>query len=116
VAGRIVSRFGLPVTSSDDYEQVASLHQLRDGRVFFARAGQTEVMLFRRGDTIHAYGAHCTHAFASLRDAQVDGTTITCERHGARFDLVTGRSLSGNCPNLPTYPVKRVGDRVLVRA
>lgn len=101
---------------NDDYEDVAALHQIRDGGVLFVDAGSVDVMLFRQGETVRALGPNCTHAFASLRDARIEGTTITCLRHGARFDLTTGRSLGGNCPNLPTYPVKREGERILVRA
>ncbi|WP_342363933.1 Rieske (2Fe-2S) protein [Terrarubrum flagellatum] len=102
--------------SADDYEDVAALHQIRDGGVFFVDAGATDVMLFRQGDTVRAFGANCTHAFASLRDGRVEGGTITCLRHGARFDLTSGRSLGGNCPNLPSYAVKREGARILVKA
>ena len=98
-----------------DWEDVASLHQIRDGGVYFGDAGDVDVMLFRQGDVILAWGANCTHAFASLRDARIEGTAIVCPRHGARFDLTSGRAISGNCPPLPKYQVRREGARVLVK-
>ena len=98
-----------------DFEDAAWLHEIRDGGVLFVSAGETEVMLTRSGDAVLALGANCTHAFASLRDARIEDGTLVCARHGARFDLATGRALGGGCPDLPVFTVRLRGARVLVR-
>jgi nitrite reductase/ring-hydroxylating ferredoxin subunit len=100
--------------AAQNFEDVAALQQIRDGGVLFVEVGGRDVLLFRRGDTIVALGANCTHAFASLAEARIEGTVIICRAHGARFDLNTGRSLNGSCPNLPVYAAKVVGRQVLV--
>jgi 3-phenylpropionate/trans-cinnamate dioxygenase ferredoxin subunit len=103
------------MSSGGEFEDAASVHQIRDGGIFFVEIGELDILLYRKGERIVALGANCTHAFSSLREGRVEGGVITCARHGARFDLASGRSISGNCPNLPTYQVKIAGERVLVR-
>ncbi len=57
----------------------------------------------------------CTHAQASLSEGSVEGLVVTCPRHGAKFDLITGETLS-----LPavfpvrTYPVVVENEEVFV--
>ena len=99
----------------DDFADVGSLQQIPKGGVRFVEVDGRELMLYRSDEVVVAMGGNCTHAFASLRDGDVEGTTIVCKRHGARFDLKTGRSLSGTCPNLPRFEVQIAGARVLVK-
>jgi len=43
---------------------------------------------------LHAVDDTCTHAEISLADGFVEGRTVECWAHGARFDLATGEPLS----------------------
>lgn len=53
--------------------------------------------------TIHAVDDTCTHAEISLADGFIEGRTVECWAHGARFDLATGAALT-----LPaTEPLRR---------
>jgi nitrite reductase/ring-hydroxylating ferredoxin subunit len=99
----------------EEFADVGSVQQVPNRAVRFVEVDGREVMLFRADHAVVALGGNCTHAFASLRDGAIDGTVITCRRHGARFDLTNGRSLSGMCPDLPRFEVKIAGARVLVR-
>jgi len=57
----------------------------------------------------------CTHDGGDLGEGELDGYAIECPRHGARFDVRTGRVLA-----LPAvrpvniYPVKVEGEDILV--
>ena len=99
----------------DAFEDVGTVQQIPKRGIRFVEVGGRDVMLSRFDSEILAMGGNCTHAFASLRDAEISGTTIKCRRHGAQFDLRTGHSLSGTCPNLPRFEIKLAGVRVLVR-
>ncbi len=48
------------------------------------------IVLFRIGDRLHAIRDACPHAGASLADGVLDGSVITCPRHGSQFDVITG--------------------------
>lgn len=57
----------------------------------------------------------CTHDDGSLGDGWLDGTAIECPRHGARFDVTTGKvlCLPAAVP-INAYPVKVEGSDVKV--
>jgi 3-phenylpropionate/trans-cinnamate dioxygenase ferredoxin component len=39
----------------------------------------------------YAINDTCTHAGASLSEGNLDGTIVTCDWHGAKFDCKTGK-------------------------
>lgn len=75
-----------------------------------------QCIVFKADGAYHAVGAWCSHEKASLADAEVDGVEIECARHGARFDLRTGKALSLPAVRpIARYETKLEGTRVLVR-
>ena len=48
------------------------------------------IALFNVEGTFHAIGDTCPHRGGSLSEGSVAGTTVTCQWHGADFDLKTG--------------------------
>ena len=57
----------------------------------------------------------CTHDDGPLADGWLDGTAIECPRHGARFDVTTGKvlCLPAAVP-IKAYPVKVEGEEIKV--
>ncbi|HLJ10560.1 MAG TPA: non-heme iron oxygenase ferredoxin subunit [Planctomycetaceae bacterium] len=76
-----------------EFEKVATLDELPPGErkslVFDDRA----VLIFRIGDDVYAVEDVCSHDGQPLTDGKLEGTAIECPRHGARFDVRTGRPL-----------------------
>ena len=98
-----------------EFVDVASLAEVpQDGPLFVQIAGR-DVMLARRGADIVAFSGHCTHAFARLSEGRVDGDSVVCAAHGARFDMRTGRAHSASCRDLPKAEVQVRGRRVFVK-
>ncbi len=55
----------------------------------------------------------CTHDDGSLADGVLDGNAIECPRHGARFDVTTGKVLCLPAAiAIRSYPVRVDGDDV----
>jgi 3-phenylpropionate/trans-cinnamate dioxygenase ferredoxin subunit len=52
------------------------------------------VAVFRVADGVRAIADRCSHAEASLSEGEVFGNEVECPRHGAEFDLTTGRALT----------------------
>lgn len=78
----------------------------------------TPIALFRLQDGFFAIGDTCSHAEASLAEGEIDADEgeVTCDRHGARFDIRTGKNLSLPATRpVPRFPVRVVDGRVEVQ-
>jgi 3-phenylpropionate/trans-cinnamate dioxygenase ferredoxin subunit len=54
-----------------------------------------EVLVINNAGKYYALGRYCTHLHGDLSRGKLEGTTITCPRHGAQFDITSGRCLAG---------------------
>ena len=67
------------------------------------------------GGTLYAIEDICTHDGGPLVEGELDGYEIECPRHGARFDIRTGRALRMPAfEPIETYEVRIEGDEILV--
>ncbi len=63
----------------------------------------------------HALGDTCTHADYSLAEGDVEDGAIECWKHGAPFELTTGRALALPATKpVPVYTIQIDGTDVLV--
>jgi nitrite reductase/ring-hydroxylating ferredoxin subunit len=69
--------------------------------------GPTPIAIFRVAGEFFAIDDTCTHARFSLSEGYIDGATVECALHSARFCLRTGKVLSppASVP-VRTYPVR----------
>ena len=83
------------------------------GRLPDAPGGSIVVM--RVGGRLHAIRDECPHAGASLADGILDGSIITCPRHGSQFDVTTGARERGPSDfPIRTYRVVTIEDTTFV--
>jgi len=52
--------------------------------------GGKEVLLANVDGSYFAIANKCTHAGGSLAKGSLEGSIVTCPRHGSQFDLKTG--------------------------
>jgi NADPH-dependent 2,4-dienoyl-CoA reductase/sulfur reductase-like enzyme/nitrite reductase/ring-hydroxylating ferredoxin subunit len=74
------------------------------------------VLLVRTGNgDYYALDLKCSHFGAKLNEGVLNGDKVACPWHDAHFDVKTGAVSSGPGLNaLQSYPVRVVGDKVLV--
>ena len=66
-------------------------------------------------DKFYAVDDTCTHDDGPLADGWLEGTAIECPRHGARFDVKTGKVLClPAAVGIASYPVQVAGDEIQV--
>ncbi len=74
------------------------------------------VVLFHVGGTFTCLEDVCTHDGGTLGDGELEGNSIACPRHGAKFDITDGKVLSMPATEGTTAHVVKVdGDDVFVQ-
>ena len=103
------------VLEGPDFSAGVAFADLSEGRPLLGHAGGEPVIVVRRGETLFATGAQCTHYGAPLRDGLVVGETLRCPWHHACFSLATGEALGAPALNpIASYDVSHEGDLVKV--
>jgi 3-phenylpropionate/trans-cinnamate dioxygenase ferredoxin component len=89
------------------YYKVAKVTDLPDGeRLFFELEGKPVVLFALKGEYL-AIADVCSHDDGPVGEGELDGDAIVCPRHGARFDLRTGKVLSFPAvTDIPVYPTR----------
>jgi 3-phenylpropionate/trans-cinnamate dioxygenase ferredoxin component len=73
---------------------VAPADAIGPGHCVVVELGGIAVAVCNAGGTFYAIEDACSHEVNPLSDGQVEGETIVCAAHGARFSLRTGEALS----------------------
>jgi NADPH-dependent 2,4-dienoyl-CoA reductase/sulfur reductase-like enzyme/nitrite reductase/ring-hydroxylating ferredoxin subunit len=101
--------------SGPDLAAGVELATLAENTPLLGHAHGEAVMLVRRGSTVHAIGATCTHYSGPLAEGLVVGDTVRCPWHHACFDLRTGEALGAPALEpVACYQVARRGNQVAV--
>jgi len=99
-----------------DWVRVAGRGDLASGEVIGVEAGGRSIAIYDSDEGLFATDNICTHAYACLSDGWLDGQTIECPLHAARFDIRTGKVLDPPATeDLKTYPVRLVGNDIEIR-
>lgn len=72
-------------------EEVASVEDLPEGTAKVVEVAGRRICLCNYAGTIYAIDDVCTHDGGALDQGELVGKEIECPRHGARFDVTTGR-------------------------
>jgi len=96
-----------------EYYEIAPASELPDGERMFIEAAGRSIVIFNLAGKFFAIGDICSHDNGPVGDGEIEETEIICPRHGARFDIRTGKATSlPAVVGIPAYPV-RVTDGML---
>ena len=97
------------------FVRVCGVDEVPPGKVGYAEVDGTYLAICNRDGEFFVIDDICTHDGGPLDQGSLQGFNIECPRHGAKFDIRTGRvtALPAIIP-IGTYDVKVEGDDVLV--
>jgi 3-phenylpropionate/trans-cinnamate dioxygenase ferredoxin component len=110
------------------FQQITTIDQVPAGTMKGFELNGKSVLVSNIGGRFYAIKGKCTHLGGILANGKLDGNVVTCPRHGSRFDVTTGKNLSGPAVGVfkiyslltikvadePVYPVKVEGNNLLV--
>jgi 3-phenylpropionate/trans-cinnamate dioxygenase ferredoxin subunit len=115
--------------NTENFVEAGKASEFKDGEKKKVKLKGQEIMLAKVGGRFYATQNRCPHMGGDLTAGVLKGTTITCPRHAAQFDItdghivrwVTGEGLVTTVSKMVksprpirTYNVKIDGDSVLI--
>ncbi|MDL4913491.1 MAG: FAD-dependent oxidoreductase [Enterobacterales bacterium endosymbiont of Blomia tropicalis] len=98
-----------------NYQSVVALIDLPQRQPTKKKLGETEVLLIRDGESVHAYQAKCPHAGAPLEQGAICGDKLVCPWHKAVFQIADGKMCEPLAlADLRQYPVRIENGNVMV--
>lgn len=97
------------------WKGVAELKDFQHGRlVLRLEEHPRPILLLYTGEEVFALEDVCTHDGGPLHEGELEDGRIVCPRHGARFDLRTGRQTLPAPRPVRTFPARVEGGKVLL--
>jgi len=100
-----------------DFVTVGTVDELKPGgEPIVVEIGRRWIAVYNIAGEFYAIEDVCTHDDGPLAEGDVDGEVVECPRHGACFNIKTGKLLSGpaGTVDVPRYAVRVDGDQLQV--
>ena len=76
-----------------EYIRVADISELPANKMLMVVVGGREVLLANVDGSYYAIANKCSHLGGSLVKGSLEGSIVTCPRHGAKYDVKTGQAV-----------------------
>ena len=93
--------------------EVAKVNEIPPGGMKRVRAYEQDILLSSVDGTIYATSSRCGHSGASLARGTLQGKIVTCPLHGAKFDVTTGKNISGPQLGMPQEIMQKLPQEFL---
>ncbi|HEX2906483.1 MAG TPA: non-heme iron oxygenase ferredoxin subunit [Phototrophicaceae bacterium] len=98
-----------------EFITVATAGELQPGERMVVELGRRWVAIFNIDGQYYAIEDVCTHDGNPLAEGELVGCEIECPRHGARFDLRTGKVTAPPAlVDVPAYQVRVVDNNLQI--
>lgn len=82
------------MSDTNRFVRLGSVDDVKDGQVRVFEVEGRRVAVCQSGGQFYAIDDRCTHDNGPLGEGElIDGKEIECPRHGARFDIKTGKAM-----------------------
>jgi len=105
-----------------EYLEVGKTGEISEGTMKAFQVGGKDILVANFGGKFYAIGNKCTHVGGDLSKGSLEGKIVVCPKHGSKFDITTGESISGpkigflklKTKNEPVYEVKIEDDIIKI--
>ncbi len=105
-----------------DYVEIAKTDEISAGNMKAFVIQGKDILVANHEGKYYAIDNKCTHMKGELAKGKIEGKIVTCPRHSSKFDITTGRCLSGakvffmtlKTKDEPRYDIKVEGNSIKV--
>ncbi len=98
-----------------EFVPVAGISELENGGPLIIDIDGSPIAVFQIAGEYFAIADVCSHDDGPVAEGELADHEIECPRHGARFDLRSGKALTlPAVVDIPAYPVRVEGEEILV--
>lgn len=98
-----------------EFVTVAGEEEIGEGERLFVEIDDRPIVVFNIAGQYFAIADLCSHDDGPVGEGELAGYEITCPRHGARFEVRSGKALSLPAfVDIPAYPVRVVEGEIQV--
>jgi 3-phenylpropionate/trans-cinnamate dioxygenase ferredoxin subunit len=98
-----------------EFISIADQLELPNGERLFVEIDEQLIVVFNIAGELFAIADICSHDDGPLGEGEVDGYQVKCPRHGADFDIRTGKALTlPAVVDIPAYPVRVIDGEIQV--
>jgi nitrite reductase/ring-hydroxylating ferredoxin subunit len=106
------------------FVKVAETSEIPIGQMKVVKLAEKEILIANVNNVYYAIGNSCTHMRGELSKGTLEGNIVTCPKHKAKFDVTTGKVVSGpkiplmhpTIKDEPVYVVKVEGKDILLES
>lgn len=90
-----------------EFVEIGPAEDLPAGERMFIEVDEYHMVIFNLAGMLYSIGDVCSHDYGPVGEGDLDGMEIICPRHGARFDIRTGKVTAlPATEDIPAYPVR----------
>ncbi len=78
-----------------EYLEVGKTSEIAEGTMKSYIVQGNNILVVNYNGNYYAIGGKGTHMVGDLSKGKLEGKIVTCPRHGSKFDITTGESISG---------------------
>ncbi|HUI89352.1 MAG TPA: non-heme iron oxygenase ferredoxin subunit [Anaerolineales bacterium] len=95
--------------SKIEYVEIVPAAEVPSGERMFVEIEGKPIVIFNIAGQYFSIADVCSHDDGPVGEGRLEGHTITCPRHGAQFDVRTGKVMQMPAVvDIPAYPVRIV--------
>ncbi len=90
-----------------EYYEIIPASELPNGERLFIEIEGNSLVIFNIAGQFFAIADNCSHDGGPLGEGDLEGFNVICPRHGAEFDVRTGKVVQlPAVDDIPAYPVQ----------
>lgn len=94
--------------------KVANINDFKNKRYKCFKYLSKTVAIIKDDQSFYAIEGDCKHQNASLFSKGLTGDTVTCPRHGWKYNIKTGQCLTHSWASLRRFPLKIINEDIYI--